>query len=100
GAGGGAEGVLPDGTAHTDDAEISGWLGRGVTLRPAGGPGRPRYESPDDDLVEASSGNGSARVHDWQGAPGAFHDNDGARLSLVTTGTLGTWDRRRFRANV
>jgi uncharacterized protein len=103
-ADGGVEVVLPDGTVTTDDATISGWLGRSVTLRPAGGPGRPRYESPDDDLAEASlgngTGNGSARWHDWQGAPGAFHDNAGARLSLVTTGTLGTWDRRRFRANL
>ena len=101
---GGVEVVLPDGTVTTDDATISSWLGRSVTLRPAGGPGRPRYESPDDDLAEAArgngSGNGSARWHDWQGAPGAFHDNAGARLSLVTTGTLGTWDRRRFRANL
>jgi uncharacterized protein YcbX len=98
---GGVEVVLPDGTVTTDDDVISGWLGRSVTLRPAGGPGRPRYESPDDDLAEASSGNGSAaRWHDWQGAPGAFHDNAGARLSLVTAGTLGSWDRRRFRANV
>jgi uncharacterized protein len=103
-ADGGVEVVLPDGTVTTDDATISGWLGRSVTLRPAGGPGRPRYESPDDDLAEASqgngTGNGSARWHDWQGAPGAFHDNAGARLSLVTTGTLGSWDRRRFRSNV
>src|SRR3954447_17737914 len=33
-------------------------------------------------------------------APGAFHDNAAGRVSLVTTGSLGTWDRRRFRANV
>jgi uncharacterized protein YcbX len=88
--------VLPDGTVTTDDAEISGWLGRGVVLRPASStPSRPRYESPDDDLEDVPT-----RWHDWQGAPGAFHDNAGARLSLVTTGTLGSWDRRRFRANV
>jgi uncharacterized protein YcbX len=97
---GGVEVVLPDGTVTTDDVEISGWLGRSVTLRPAGSaPGRPRYESPDDDLAESVPGTAS-RWHDWQGAPGAFHDNAGARVSLVTTGTLGTWDRRRFRANV
>jgi uncharacterized protein YcbX len=95
-ADGGVEVVLPDGTVTTDDAEISGWLGRGVVLRPASStPSRPRYESPDDDLEDVPT-----RWHDWQGATGAFHDNAGARLSLVTTGTLGSWDRRRFRANV
>jgi uncharacterized protein YcbX len=99
-ADGGVEVVLPDGTVTTDDAEISGWLGRPVALRPASStPGRPTYESPDDDLAESETP-GPTRWHDWQGAPGAFHDNAGARLSLVSTGTLGTWDRRRFRANV
>ena len=93
---GGVEVILPDGTLTTDDDALSGWLGRPVTLRAAGSaPGRPRYESPDDDLAEAP-----ARWHDWQGAPGAFHDNAGGRVSLVTAGTLGSWDRRRFRANV
>ena len=101
GADGGVEVILPDGTVTTDDAVISAWLGRRVALRPAGSaPGRPRYESPDDDLDEAASATGTARWHDWQGAPGAFHDNADARVSLVTTGTLDTWDRRRFRANV
>jgi uncharacterized protein len=95
-ADGGVEVVLPDGTVTTDDSTISAWLGRSVTLRAAGSaPGRPRYESPDDDLAETPS-----RWHDWQGAPGAFHDNADGRVSLVTTGTLGDWDRRRFRSNV
>jgi uncharacterized protein YcbX len=95
-ADGGVEVVLPDGTVTTDDDVLSGWLGRRVTLRAAGSaPGRPRYESPDDDLAETPT-----RWHDWQGAPGAFHDNADGRVSLVTTGTLGAWDRRRFRANV
>jgi uncharacterized protein len=95
-ADGGVEVVLPDGTVTTDDSTISAWLGRPVTLRAAGSaPGRPRYESPDDDLADTPS-----RWHDWQGAPGAFHDNADGRVSLVTTGTLGDWDRRRFRSNV
>jgi uncharacterized protein len=95
-ADGGVEVVLPDGTVTTDDSTISAWLGRPVTLRAAGSaPGRPRYESPDDDLAETTS-----RWHDWQGATGAFHDNADGRVSLVTTGTLGDWDRRRFRSNV
>jgi uncharacterized protein YcbX len=40
---------------------------------------------------------------DWvvfDGAPGPFHDSARTRVSLVSTGTLGEWDRRRFRANV
>jgi uncharacterized protein YcbX len=95
---GGVEIVLPDGTVTTDDATISDWIGRPVALRPAGSsPDRPRYESLDDDLAETADAVG---WHEFQGAAGAFHDNAGARLSLVTTGTLGTWDRRRFRANV
>jgi uncharacterized protein len=99
GADGGVEVVLPDGTVTVDDSAISAWLGRPVTLRAAGSaPGRPRYESPDDDLAEGAGR--TARWHDWQGAPGAFHDNADGRVSLVTTGTLGNWDRRRFRSNV
>jgi uncharacterized protein YcbX len=92
----GVEVVLPDGTVTTEDGLISDWLGRRVTLRAAGSaPGRPLYESPEDDLAETPT-----RWHDWQGAPGAFHDNADGRVSLVTTGTLGDWDRRRFRSNV
>jgi uncharacterized protein YcbX len=50
-----------------------------------------------------------AVLSDWLGRPvalrpadgaGAFHDTDEARLSLISTGTLGDWDRRRFRSNV
>jgi uncharacterized protein YcbX len=44
----------------------------------------------------------------WLGRPvalrsagvGAFHDEEWFRVSLVSSGTLGRWDRRRFRANV
>jgi uncharacterized protein YcbX len=98
-ADGGVEVVLPDGTVTTDDGVLSAWLGRRVTLRAAGSvPGRPSYETPDDNLVEAAQE--TVRWHDWQGAPGAFHDNADGRVSLVTTGTLGSWDRRRFRSNV
>jgi uncharacterized protein len=94
---GGVEVVLPDGTVTADDGVLSDWLGRSVALRSAAEvTGRRRYESPDDDLAEAPRG-----WHDWEGAAGgAFHDNADGRLSLVSTGTLGTWDRRRFRANV
>jgi uncharacterized protein YcbX len=40
---------------------------------------------------------------DWVefvGPEGAFHDNPTARVSLVSTATVGAWDRRRFRPNV
>jgi uncharacterized protein YcbX len=90
---GGVEVVLPNGSVTTDDAALSAWLGRPVELRRAAAEG-PRYESPDDD--EEASG----RWHPWQGAGGAFHDSAAARVTLLSTGTVGSWDRRRFRANV
>ena len=36
----------------------------------------------------------------FPGAPGPFHDSRRTRVSLVSTETLGSWDRRRFRSNV
>ena len=95
-ADGGVRITLPDGTVTDDDAVLSDWLGRPVALRSAAEvTERRRYESPEDDLDERSG------WHDWEGAAGgAFHDNADGRLSLVSTATLGAWDRRRFRANV
>jgi uncharacterized protein len=91
---GGVEVVLPDGTVTTDDRAISGWLGRDVELR-AAGEEAPTYESPvDEDEPDP------AEWLQWEGAAGPFHDSPRIRLSLVSTGTLGSWDRRRFRANV
>jgi uncharacterized protein len=87
---GGVEVVLPDGTATTDDAVLSDWAGRRIALRPATG-NAPRYEGTDDDETGWET---------WEGAAEAFHDNPDFRVTLVSTGTLGTWDRRRFRANV
>jgi uncharacterized protein YcbX len=92
-ADGGVEIVLPDGSVTADDAVLSDWLGRQVALRPAT-ERSPRYEAPDDNLDEA------AGWHPWEGAGGAFHDEASARVSLLSTGTIGAWDRRRFRANV
>ncbi len=93
---GAAEVVMPDGTVTSDDAVLSGWLGRSVALRAAAdAPGERRYESPHEV--------GEAGEYDWDafpGARGAFHDSSRTRVSLVSTGTLGSWDRRRFRANV
>ena len=93
---GGVEIVLPDGTVTAADAVLSDWLGRPVELRSAAAvTERPRFEAPDDNFAEARRG-----WHDWMGGEGAFHDDSDGRVSLVSTATLGTWDRRRFRANV
>jgi uncharacterized protein len=99
-AGGAVEVVLPDGTGTADDAVLSRWLGREVALRPAAAvAGAPVYESPEDDDLDDPAGN-TGGWHPWEGASDAFHDNPDFRVSLVSTGTTGTWDRRRFRANV
>jgi uncharacterized protein YcbX len=85
--------TLPDGTESTDDRVLSDWLGRRVALCRAGFIDAPYYENPLD----------FERDQDWivfEGPAGAFHDSRRTRVSLVSTGTLGDWDRRRFRANV
>jgi uncharacterized protein len=92
---GGAEITLPDGSAATDDAALSAWLGREVTLRSAAATPDRRYENVVDFERE--------RTSEWaafEGADGSFHDMGIARVSLVSTETVGRWDRRRFRANV
>jgi uncharacterized protein len=95
-ADGHVEVVLPDGTVTRDDAVLSDWLGRRVELREASeGDPAPTYESPvDEDVFDP------AEWTQWMGAPGPFHDSPRIRLSVVSTGTIGSWDRRRFRSNV
>jgi hypothetical protein len=87
--------TLPDGTAVTEgfDEALSGWLGRAVELRSASAPGTRRYENPVDFEAERD-------WVSWNGARGPFHDSPRNRVSLVTTASLGSWDARRFRANV
>ncbi|WP_040338909.1 MOSC domain-containing protein [Candidatus Blastococcus massiliensis] len=97
---GGVEVVLPDGTVAEGPSEIpallSDWLGRRVELREAtGNVDPPTYEDPGDETAD-----GPTEWQQWEGATGPFHDSPRIRLSLVSTGTLGDWDRRRFRANV
>jgi uncharacterized protein len=94
---GDVEVVLPDGTVTRDADVVSDWLGRRVELRAADERGdvAPTYETPSDEDVPDPT-----EWLQWEGAPGPFHDSPRIRLSLVSTGTLGTWDRRRFRANV
>jgi len=93
---GGVDITLPNGSVTRDDDDaLSAWLGRRVTLRSADAEVPRQYENPVDFENEAMS--------DWapfDGAGGAYHDSAGARVSLVSTATIGAWDRRRFRANV
>jgi uncharacterized protein YcbX len=92
-----AEITLPNGsTARTDD-DLSNWLDRRVALRSVDDVALRRYENPVDFEHEATS--------DWlpfmgAGKGGPFHDSARTRVSLVSTGSIGAWDRRRFRANV
>jgi uncharacterized protein YcbX len=92
---GGVDITLPDGSVTDDDDMLSAWLGRRVILRSADADGARSYENPVDFEAEATG--------EWapfNGAEGAFHDSGGAKVSLVSTATIGNWDRRRFRANV
>jgi uncharacterized protein YcbX len=93
--GGAVEITLPDGSVARDDDALSEWLGRRVELRSASADVTRRYENVVDFEREPTS--------EWapfEGAQGAFHDSPGARVSLVSTATIGSWDQRRFRSNV
>jgi uncharacterized protein len=92
---GSAEITLPDGSRARDDEALSEWLGRPVKLRSASADVARRYENVVDFEREAAS-----PWEPFEGAPGAFHDSPAARVSLVSTATIGSWDRRRFRSNV
>ena len=94
-ADGSAEITLPDGSRAGDDTTLSDWLGRSVTLRSAATEAARRYENVVDFEHESTSG-----WKTFDGAARAFHDSPGARVSLVSTATIGSWDRRRFRPNV
>jgi len=89
----GVEITLPDGSVAAGDRQLSDWLGRSVVLRSTSEVVERRYEHPADFELE----------DDWMslaGAKGAFHDSSRTNVSLVSTTTLGGWDRRRFRSNV
>jgi uncharacterized protein YcbX len=92
---GGVEITLPDGSVAGDDDALSAWLGRPVALREAASAPVRRYENVVDFEREPESA-----WEAFEGADGAFHDSARARVSLVSTATIGGWDRRRFRANV
>ncbi len=80
-----------DGDELADDQALSERLGRPVELVAADdGPGtfeNPMNVDDETDWIQ------------WQSAGRTFHDGR-STISLVATGALGAWDRRRFRANV
>ena len=80
---------LPGGQV-ADDPALSRWLDRPVVVERAGAVGGI-YENPRDFESETD-------WVTWQGPSEAWHDS--ARVSLVSTATLGRWDVRRFRPNV
>lgn len=92
---GSVEITLPDGTVAADDAALSDWLGRRVTLLSTKAEVARRYENPADFEDEATS-----RWEPFNGSRGAFHDSSRAQLSLVSDATIGDWAPRRFRANL
>lgn len=73
-------------------AELSVWLDRSVTLAPASEDGGT-YENPLDYENDAD-------WQSWQGPGGAWHDSARARVTMVSLGTMGDWDPRRFRSNL
>lgn len=91
---GAVEITLPDGTVAADDAALSGWLGRPVALRSSAEQELRRYENPIDFEDE------SASWEAFDGARDSFRDSARTVVSLLSTGSVGEWDRRRFRANV
>jgi uncharacterized protein YcbX len=87
--------TLPDGSLAEGDNALSDWLGRRVALCSADDNLGSRYENVVDFEREQSSA-----WEAFEGAAGPFHDSSQARVSLVSTGTIGAWDPRRFRPNV
>ena len=86
---------LPDGTITSEAAALSAWLDRDVELRRAGAGVTGRFEIAADFEDEA----GSPWIQ-WDGPEGTFHDSGRTRVSVLGTGSIGAWDRRRFRGNV
>jgi len=87
--------TLPNGAEARDDDTLSDWLGRRVELRCTDHQDVRRYENVSDFENEPTSA-----WEPFDGASGAFHDIEGATVSLLSTASIGDWDRRRFRPNL
>jgi uncharacterized protein YcbX len=91
--------TLPDGTIATDDAVLSAWLGRPVTLTEASDTASGTFEiglAPDDDADRDPT----VEWYQWEGPVGTFHDSTRTQVSIIGAATVGEWDMRRFRPNV
>ncbi|HUR78712.1 MAG TPA: MOSC N-terminal beta barrel domain-containing protein [Acidimicrobiales bacterium] len=85
---------LPDGSV-ANDTSLSDWLGYAVRIVRAEPGEHALYETPIDFEDEEAH-----PWFAWDGPEGVFHDSKRTRFSLVSTGTIGEWDLRRFRTNV
>jgi uncharacterized protein YcbX len=92
---GGVEITLPDGTVAADDGALSAWLGRPVALRSSSEVAERRYENPSDTEFESADS-----WSPFDGADGAFHDTEGASVTLLSTAGMRGEAARRFRANL
>ncbi len=91
--------TLPDGSVATDDAALSAWLGRPVTLRRAGATTSGTFEIglADDDDADRDP---SVEWFQWEGPVGTFHVSTRTQVSIIGAATVGEWDMRRFRPNL
>jgi uncharacterized protein YcbX len=87
--------TLPDGSQTADDAALSDWLGREVSLRRADPSTHGTYEIALDFEQEDT-----AEWFRWEGPNGSFHDSTRTQVSIIGEDTLASWDVRRFRPNV
>lgn len=91
--------TLPDGSIAGDDAALSAWLGRPVTLTRATPTTSGTFEiglAADDDADRDPA----VEWYRWQGPVGTFHDSTRTQVSIIGAATVGDWDMRRFRPNV
>ena len=91
--------TLPDGSIAADDAALSDWLGRSVSLVRATPTTSATFEIglADDDDADHDP---AAPWVQWNGPVGTFHDSTRTQVSIIGAETVGTWDMRRFRPNV
>ena len=85
--------TLPNGTETNDDAVLSSWLGKDVSLRAATPETSATFENPLDWERESD-------WMAWDGPVGSFHDSGRTMVSLCCEDTARHWDLRRFRQNV